>query len=366
MPTGAGKTILAMMIMANIKRSTLIVVPTIDLLQQWERVIQGCYGGPVGVLGGGQHDIQPVTVTTYDSAAIHIERLGDRFGLVIFDECHHLPAPQYQFIAQSALAPFRLGLSATVQRPDGKEAIVYNLVGPLVYEGKIREMSSNTLAPYEVITMPITMNPDEQEAYDAARKTYTSFIKSQGIRMDQRDGWIEFIKRSARSSDGRKAMKAYWVQKRLSQAAAAKVSKTWEILQRHRGQRILIFTDDNLMAYRIGREFLVPVLTHKTKLVERKRILACFRQGTQTVIATSKVLNEGVDVPEASIGVVLSGSGAVREHVQRLGRILRHQEGKTAILYELIAKGTGEHYVNQRRKQHDAYEGPAASATTRW
>lgn len=365
LPTGAGKTILAMMAIGAVKRSVLVVVPTIDLLQQWERVIQGCYHGPIGILGGGQHDIQQITVTTYDSAAIHIERLGDLFGLVIFDECHHLPAPQYQFIALSTLAPFRLGLSATVERPDGKESVVYNLVGPLVYEGRIRDMTAMTLAPYEVVTIEISMTAEEQEAYQEARSTYTSFIKAQGIRMDQKDGWIDFIKRSSRSSEGRKAMKAYWLQKRLAQAAAAKVSTTWDIICRHRGQRMLVFTDDNQMAYRIGREFLVPVLTHKTKLAERKRILSEFKNGTQTVIATSKVLNEGVDVPEASIGVVLSGSGAVREHVQRLGRILRHQQGKTAKLYELIAKGTSEHYVNLRRKQHDAYQGPSESSTAR-
>ena len=82
-----------------------------------------------------------------------------------------------------------------------------------------------------------------------------------------------------------------------------------------------------------------------------------FKRGHTRVIATSKVLNEGVDVPEASVGVVLSGSGTVREHVQRLGRILRHQEGKNAVLYEIISRGTSEKYVNQRRRQHYAYQG---------
>jgi superfamily II DNA or RNA helicase len=354
-----------MMAMSQVKRSTLIVVPTIDLLQQWEQVIQQFYDGPIGILGGGQHQIELVTVTTYDSAAIHIERLGDRFGFIIFDECHHLPAPQFQFIALASLAPFRLGLTATVERTDGKESVVYSLVGPLAYTGRIREMTAATLAPYEVVTIEVTMTDEEQESYQKARGLYTGFLRSQGIRLDQGDGWLEFIKRSSRTPEGKKAMKAYWQQKRLAQAAFQKIDQTWQILHRHRGERVLIFTDDNHMAYRIGREFLVPVLTHKTKLTERKKILAEFRSGKISAIATSKVLNEGVDVPEASIGIVLSGSGAVREHVQRLGRILRHQAGKTAIMYELIAKGTGEHFVNRRRKMHDAYEGPTTTTTTR-
>ena len=81
-----------------------------------------------------------------------------------------------------------------------------------------------------------------------------------------------------------------------------------------------------------------------------------FRDGTYSILVTSKVLNEGVDVPEANVAIIVSGSGSVREHVQRLGRILRKREGKQAVLYELISKQTGEHFVNKRRRQHNAYQ----------
>jgi len=88
-------------------------------------------------------------------------------------------------------------------------------------------------------------------------------------------------------------------------------------------------------------------------------MLESFRNGSLDVLVTSKVLNEGVDVPEASIGIVISGSGAVREHVQRLGRILRHQEGKRAVLYEVVSKDTGEIHINNRRRNHHAYQRPS-------
>ncbi|MDZ4817850.1 MAG: helicase-related protein, partial [Planctomycetota bacterium] len=103
-------------------------------------------------------------------------------------------------------------------------------------------------------------------------------------------------------------------------------------------------------------EFILPVITHQTSGPERRQLLQAFRDGELRVLVTAKVLNEGVDVPEASVAVVLSGSGAVREHVQRLGRILRHQPGKRAVLYELVAEGTSELNVNQRRRQHHAYQ----------
>ena len=77
--------------------------------------------------------------------------------------------------------------------------------------------------------------------------------------------------------------------------------------------------------------------------------------GTYRAVATSKVLNEGVDVPAANVAVILSGSGTVREHVQRLGRILRKQEGKRAVLYELVTADTSETYTSERRRNHSAY-----------
>lgn len=360
LPTGAGKTILAVLAVVATGRSTLVVVPTIDLMQQWEAVLSRFLGVKIGLLGGGSNDLQPVTVSTYDSALIHAERLGNRFGLLIFDEVHHLPAPQYQTIALASLAPFRLGLSATLERADGNEAVVFDLVGPLVHRGHIHEMTTSVLAPYDVVSIQVPMTDDETAAYNAARKRYTDFLRRYGIRMSDPGGWMDFVKMSARSPEGKDAMRAYREQKRLAQTAEGKLQEVWNILRRHRGEHTLLFTDENALAYRIGREFFLPVITHKTKLKERKRFLDAFRTGEVKVLATAKVLNEGVDVPEASVGVVVSGSGTVREHVQRLGRILRAKPGKRAVLYEIISQGTGEYFVNQRRKQHSAYQGPPA------
>jgi superfamily II DNA or RNA helicase len=97
------------------------------------------------------------------------------------------------------------------------------------------------------------------------------------------------------------------------------------------------------------------VITHQTKVSERSEILARLNDGTYSAVATSKVLNEGVDVPSASVAIVVSGSGSVREHVQRLGRILRKQGDKRAVLYELITAQTGEAFTSERRREHVAY-----------
>ncbi|CAM2007165.1 DEAD/DEAH box helicase family protein [Acanthopleuribacter pedis] len=358
LPTGAGKTILAVMAMAVAQRPTLIHVPTIDLLIQWHQVLEKFFNMPIGRLGGGYSEIEPITVSTYDSMLIHLERIGNRFGTIIFDECHRLPGDQYQFLAIGSLAPFRLGLTATPERSDGREEQLYDLCGGQVYRAYIHDLTGYTLAPYEVETVEVEMDSDEREAYEAAYTEYISFLRGSGIDFRQPNGWAKFIWQASKTPHGRAALRAYQTQKKLSLASHAKRAALWAILQRHVEDRIIVFTQDNESAYDLGRLFVLPVLTHQTKPKERVAFLDAFRSGRFRVLVTSKVLNEGVDVPEANVAVVVSGSGSVREHVQRLGRILRARPGKTAKLYELIAKDTREYFVNQRRKKHHAYQGP--------
>lgn len=361
LPTGAGKTIVALGAICEAKRSSLIVVPTIDLLHQWKKVIEDHFNLRIGLLGDGNKQVEAITVSTYDSARLTVDNLGSRFGLIIFDECHHLPSPQYQFIAQCAIAPYRLGLSATVERADGKESLIYELVGPLVYEGKITDLVSRSLAPYDVINLEIELTDEEKTSYKKARDKYLHFVKKNRIDFSQRDAWKRFLFLTSRSKEGREAFLAHREQKLIAQRAERKMNTVWDLLTLHSQEQMIIFTDDNETAYRIACEFILPVITHKTKDRERKKFLDAFKEGQMKVLVTSRVLNEGVDVPEASIGVIVSGTGAVREHVQRLGRILRPRPGKRALLYELVARSTNEVYVNQRRRQHDAYEGPTES-----
>lgn len=360
LPTGAGKTILAVMLMIKNRRPTLIHVPTIDLMHQWHAVLLKFLDAEIGLWGGGYNETQHITVSTYDSALLHVNSRGNQFGLIIFDECHRLPGDQYQFLALSSLAPFRLGLTATPERADGKESRLYFLSGSLCYRANIHDLTGKTLAPYEVFTIEVDMNMEEREAYEEANAEYLNFLQTEQISLSGPRGWQNFLYRASRTPEGRSAFKAWMRQKKLSQASAAKDEKVWELLQQHRGDRIIIFTQDNEMAYRIGKQFLLPVITHQTRLKEREAFLSAFRNGQYAILVTSKVLNEGVDVPEANVAIIVSGSGSVREHVQRLGRILRARPGKKAILYELISTETREYYVNIRRKQHHAYQRPGS------
>jgi superfamily II DNA or RNA helicase len=356
LPTGTGKTFLAILAIQKAGRPALVVTPTIDLLHQWWNQLNVAFDVPIGQMGGGDYDVQPLTVTTYDSAHIHLDRWGPRFGLLIFDECHHLPGPSYMEAARGSIAPFRLGLTATPERADGQEALLDGLIGPLVYRREIKELAGDFLADYRAERLYVELSPEEEERYRRARDTYRRFVEENRISMSGPQGWQRFIQATCRSKEGRAAFQAYREQRRLSLAAPAKLQLLQKLLDQHRADRCLIFTHDNATVYQIARRFLVPAITHQTKAKERRHILEGFQTGAYPVVVTSRVLNEGVDVPAANVGIVLSGSGTVREHVQRLGRLLRKHGEKQALLYEVVTRGTAEEFTSERRRQHHAYQ----------
>jgi superfamily II DNA or RNA helicase len=284
-----------------------------------------------------------------------MERYGSRFGLVVFDECHHLPSPTYALAARLAIAPYRLGLTAKPERADGLDARLEELVGPTVYRRDIQELAGEWLAEYETVRLDVELAPDEREEHDAERAIYRAFLAKHAIRMSSPRGFGEFVMRASRSSEGRRAMRAYRRQRELAFAASAKLAYLEHLLDLHKDDRTIVFTQDNATAHLVARRFLVPVITHQTRVTERSEILAGLADGTYGAIVTSKVLNEGVDVQEANVAIVLSGSGSVREHVQRLGRILRKREDKFALLYELVTAKTTETWTSERRREHDAW-----------
>ena len=363
LPTGAGKSHVAVLAIDDRRRSALVVVPTLDLVRQWYDLLRTSFATEVGIVGGGSYELRPLTVTTYDSAHLHMQNFGARFGTVVFDECHHLPGASYELAAELCLAPFRLGLTATPERSDGREAILSRLIGPVVYRRDIVELAGEYLAEYVTERVSIELSPDERAEYDVARKVYVDFLRASGVRLGSPSGWSDFLMRASRSEAGLRALAAYRRQRELALASGQKLEYLGLLLERHRRDRVLVFTDDNATAYAVSRRFLVPVITHQTKVRERIEILQKFSGGEYGVVTTSRVLNEGVDVPDASVAIVISGTGSVREHVQRLGRVLRRREGKQAILYELVSSGTGEAGTSERRRAHSAYRGGGARAS---
>ena len=352
LPTGAGKTLVGLAALCWAQRDTLIMVPTLDLMHQWYGLLRAAFPEQdIGLIGGGYHEVMPLTVATYDSAARHIDRLGNRYGTLIFDEVHHLPSDFYRCIAEFSLAPYRLGLTATPERSDGKEDDLRLLIGPTVYRREAEELAGDVLAAFTIRTVPVALSDSERRDYQQALDERNQFLQQNRISLGSINGWNHFVMLSARSAAGRRALQAHQRARRIAHATPAKLRALGAILSGHQSDKALIFTEDNATAYEVSQRFLIPCITHQTKVKERQLILQCLGAGTYRAVVTSKVLNEGVDMPDVSVGVILSGSASTREFTQRLGRILRRGDGKQALLYEVIAGQTREERVSQRRRE---------------
>ncbi len=351
LPTGAGKTLVGLLALCWAQRDCLVLVPTLDLMHQWYTLLCAAFPDQtIGLIGGGYHEPEPLTVATYDSAARHIERLGDRFGLLIFDEAHHLPSEFYRIIGEFSLAPYRLGLTATPERSDGKDADLPELIGSIIYRQSPEQLAGGILANFQVHSIYVELSPGERAAYQHALDERNTFLHVNRLSLSTLEGWNRFVMLSARSTEGRRAMRAHRDARRIAHATPAKLRVLGMILANHSGAKTVIFTEDNATAYEVSQRFLIPCLTHQSAVKERKAVLERFKDGRYAAIVASNVLNEGVDVPDASVGVILSGSASVREFVQRLGRILRRGDGKQAVLYEVIARETREERVASRRR----------------
>ena len=351
LPTGSGKTVVALKAIERLETPTLVVVPTIDLLDQWVGELEREFSVPVGRFGGGEQRREAITVSTYDSAYLKADAVGDRFGLVVFDEVHHLGGEGYREVARLLAAPARLGLTATFERPDGAHEVVAELVGPRCHRIAIDELAGDHLAAYDLKRLEVSLTPEERAAYDEHQGVFADYLASSNISLRSGADYQELVKRSGTDPRAREALLARQRAREIVFGSEAKLDALAGILADHPGDRTIVFTAYNDLAYDVAERFLIPAITHRTGTDERREILERFREGTYSRVVTSNVLDEGVDVPDASVAVVLSGSGSEREFTQRLGRILRPKaDGGRALLYEVISEETAEERVADRRR----------------
>ena len=359
MPTGAGKTAVAVHAIRDAGVPALVVVPTIDLMEQWAGVLArhlragSARGAPpeIGRLGGGSGTLAAITVATYDSAYARAASMGSRFGMAVFDEVHHLPARGYRTIAEQIIAPYRLGLTATLERDDGLHEMVPRLAGGVVFRvGPAKLSGQGHLAPYDVERRRVSLTPEEQAAYDDAQGRFLSGMRRLGMTSPSAFSLRRLIMMSNRNRAAREALLARNLASEIAMNSSAKLDELRSILEVHAGVRTIVFTHNNRMVHAVSTRFLVPSITHRTPRDERREVLDRFRTGMYPVVATSRVLDEGVDVPDAQLGVILSGTGSGRELIQRLGRLLRPKAGGgRARIIEVVSAQTRETGTSAKR-----------------
>jgi superfamily II DNA or RNA helicase len=362
MPTGTGKTIVAIEVIIRRQASALVVVPVRELMYQWHTRILQATGIDAGLIGDGVHRVSPISVTTYDSAAIHMHRIGDQFSLVIFDEVHHLSGRSWSDAARMSAATSRLGLTATPPGQDTALDSLQRLVGPVVFEQSIAAAKGKTLADYRVRRIAVKMTDEESKRYRELSSIVQRFVHEQR-QLDSTFRWEETYKLAGstdenpdRAKDANRALRAFRAKRRIEEHAAGKMRVLEDLFRLHAGDSVIVFTGSNLMAREVSLRFLIPCLLSHCAKRERREWLQGFAEHRYPVLVANRILDEGVDLPEAKIAIVLGGLSSQRQALQRLGRVLRKTAtGQSAILYEVVTEDTKEVQRSRDRRRNDAY-----------
>jgi superfamily II DNA or RNA helicase len=221
----------------------------------------------------------------------------------------------------------------------------------VVYRRSADDLAGEHLADYDIKRIEVELTVEERERYEEHQGTFTDYLKQSNIQLRSGSDYQELVKRSGTDPRAREALLAKQRAREVMMNADRKVEKLADILDRHREDRVIVFTAFTDLVYDLAERFLIPPITNETGAEERREILERFRRGEYSRVVAANVLDEGVDVPDANVAVVLSGSGSEREFTQRLGRILRPKDdGGRALLYEVVTSETAEERVSRRRR----------------
>jgi superfamily II DNA or RNA helicase len=310
------------------------------------------------MIGDGERRVERVTVLTFESAFRHMDSLGDRFGLLIVDEVHHFGSGARVEALEASAAVARLGLTATAPPPGSEQAARLDvLVGPVAFEMGYADLVGTHLAPVSIVRITVRLESDERAVYEARTRAFCE-LRRTFLRTNPGADVVTLMRGLGRSPEGARALRDHARAQELAGFPRAKRAWVRELLARHKDDRTIVFTAFAENAYDVAIDNLVPVIAAETSARERQDILARFREGKVRVIASARVLNEGIDVPEARVAVIVAGALGPREHVQRIGRVLRPAPGKQALVYELVTAATAE----VRRASQRARHAPHATA----
>jgi superfamily II DNA or RNA helicase len=236
---------------------------------------------------------------------------------------------------------------------DGRERDLDALVGPEVYRRLPAELARDKhIASFVEKRLYVDLSPQERARYEAMVADYRWYLAGRRGHVAPRAGFEDLIRRAGVDPAARQALQSHHQARMIALNAEAKIQLVGELLVKHREEKIIVFSEFTAIVERISRHLLLPSITYKTPMRERRAVLDRFRAGRYSKLVTGRVLNEGVDVPDASVAIVVSGSAATREYIQRLGRVLRPKP-TNALLYELITRHTTEGRTAARRRPRE-------------
>lgn len=349
LPTGSGKTLIGVAALVETGVRSLIVVYTKEQMMQWRDAIlkyTNIEPSMIGLIHSEEKRPAPVTITTYQSGFRQINTLSPFFDMLIIDEVHHLPAEKFRHIAVHSIARYRMGLSATPFREDGRHEELFPLLGGVVYYKTPNDLvSMGYLARYRVVTVKTRLSGEERKAYEELRRKYWALAGSRDFK--------QVVEDARTDPRAREALRVHSQMRSILARAKAKIDKAVEIARSEleKGGKIIVFTQYVDQAREISERLNAYLLTGEIPTEERKRILEEFKNTDKGILVVTTVGDEGLDIPDANVGIMVSGTGSRRQFIQRLGRLLRPKPGgKEAVLYEIILEKTSEEYQARKRK----------------
>lgn len=331
LPCGSGKTIVGIETAVTLKTNTLILCPNVSSVHQWIRELLDkttLTPDQIGEYSGETKTIKPVTVCTYQVLTYRTKNFDkeetepiyphfsifseNNWGLVIYDEVHMLPAPVFRITAELQ-SIYRLGLTATLIREDGREDEVFSLVGPKRFDTPWAELTQKGFiakAYCHEVRIPLPHTLELEYALAPKKEKY-----------------------------------------RIASQNPLKIKVAEAILKKHEGESILIIGQylEQLQVFR--DHFGYPIITGTTSNKKRDELYDKFRSGEEKVMIVSKVANFAVDLPDASVAIEISGSfGSRQEEAQRLGRILR-PKARDSHFYTIVTEySQEEEFASNRQK----------------
>lgn len=395
--TGSGKTRVALAGILRLKESSAtklrvkIVLPGKSLLLQWKRTLEKNLPTEeivdIGICGSGytsysekKYMLYIINSARYRLARQILNELKEGYTVfLIADECHNYTSDEnrkiFEFLPYLPKLPGKycsLGLSATAAKA-GNENLLQSALGKEIYHYSLTEaLKKGTVCEFAIWQIAVNFQKEEREEYEELSETLRHIHNelltiSPGLKYCEGASFFAMLREMAGKKDRKEAKQARiylqlsYKRKRLVHMAKARTSCVFQILKELGLQKqILIFGEsitqieqlyqklNRLYPFKVGRYHSNMSTLAKQNALER------FRNGNLRILLTCRALDEGINVPEATIGIILSGTSMERQRLQRLGRILRKHDGKRmACLYYLFVSDSREEHGYFPQKNED-------------
>ncbi|MFB6174655.1 MAG: DEAD/DEAH box helicase [Candidatus Nanohalobium sp.] len=311
-PAGSGKTVTSIGLMAKVDSPTLVLVPQRNLVGQWKRELLDkttITEDQIGEYHGDEKEMNDVTIATYHMAGEKTNLFRKEWGLIIFDEVHHIPSQLFRKTA-SLQSTRRVGLSASPVREDSKEKDIFALIG-------------------------------QEIGGDWARFFNQGYVKKPEVDIQLVEWASDFYRHKYEQASGiKKAI--------VASKNPAKKQVLEDLLDEHDDRKTIIFCDWLDQGEDLSKEYDVPFISGETEFEDREDYFHMFRNDELTTIIVSRIGDEGLDLPDAEIGIIMSGQGGSRRQAtQRAGRVMR--PFGDAEVYMVATKGSNEEdFVKQQ------------------